>query len=561
MRVNIQILVLQGPRNFAFGGFFVDECLDHLSDGEDEENHFSTEAMRREIQQISARSSENRNRNVETGFSSNEPVPGHFVDDPEIVFDCDSLRTEAITLRHALPEAIRRAIGNVNPAQPAFVFELAQVRAKHPLLLSNEQILQLSTIELLSTCDILAKALAVGRGENSLANICGGATSAFCNQPSEYVSRGVFLIHKVPPTLVGAILFANSKEAEGGRKRAEKMKLLATIEAISRDKGRAVFVIVKDGERVVAKYATVESAEKAFHAKNMLRGKVSRVGGIDMFGVNFSAFAGSRDEFVNLPMSYDHVDRLATLKDNRLLAKCSTEVMLTRGKTVLPFTSIAAATAYSKENKHLNITISAYNVSPKLLKSAGARGILVSKQSRAAFQAPWFLKEGSRLTIHAKKLNITTESQHEYIYFEKMQDGHYHMVEDSDLLDGSATAPTAMTAPTAGGTLAGTTAPPAPTKFDIIDHSATSIATIASAKKRKAATTSAKKGKATAKADWSEDEESGSYSPSDSSDEETPAPVLARALSGRASSRAATKKGTYVETDQEISDESEGDFD
>ena len=110
---------------------------------------------------------------------------------------------------------------------------------------------------------------------------------------------------------------------------------------------------------------------------------------------------------------------------------------------------------------------------------------------------------------------------------------------------------------------------PAPTKVDIIDHTATSIttatkkerSTIASDKKRKAATTSAKKGKMMTKADWSEDEESGSYSPSDSSDEETPAPVLARARSGRASSRVATKKETYFESDQEISDECEGDFD
>ena len=188
----------------------------------------------------------------------------------------------------------------------------------------------------------------------------------------------------------------------------------------------------------------------------------------------------------------------------------------------------------------------------------------------------------------------------EYIYFEKMQDGHYYEVEDNDLLDGSTTAPTAMTAPTAGGTLAGmtaTTAPtkvniidlsvtstatatkkPAPTKVDIIDLSVTSTttatkkkkrSTIASAKKRKAATTSAKKGKVTAKAVLSEDEESGSYSPSDGSDsevEEITASLPARARSGRArsgraSSRVATKKETYVESDQEISDECEGDFD
>ena len=67
-----------------------------------------------------------------------------------------------------------------------------------------------------------------------------------------------------------------------------------------------------------------------------------------------------------------------------------------------------------------------------------------------------------------------------------------------------------------------------------------------------------------AKAVFSEDDECGSYSPSDdeSEGEETSAPVLARAdRSRRASSRVSTKKGTYVESDQEIGDKSDGDFD
>ena len=431
-----------------------------------------------------------------------------------------------------------------------------------------------------------------------MVNICGGATAAFSNQPSKYIARGIFLVHKVPQTLDGAILFANSKEAEGGRKRAQKMKLLANIKAQSRD-GPCVFIIVKDRGHVVAKYTSPKNAEKAFYASNMLNGMASRVGGIDLFGANFSAFVGSRNEFVDLPMTHDHADRLATLRDNRLLDICSTEVVLTRGETILPFPNICSVEAYSKmkENKHLNITINRNKVNPATLKSAGARGFPVSKQSRGALQASWFLKEGSRL-VHYRKAKESRAW--EYIYFEKMQDGHYYEVEDRDLLDGSTTAPTAMTAPTAGGTLAGMTAitaptkvniidlsvtstatatkKPAPTKVDIIDLSVTSTttatkkkkrSTIASAKKRKATTTSAKKGKVTAKAVLSEDEESGSYSPSDGSDSEVeeitaflPARARSgRARSGRASSRVATKKETYVESDQEISDECEGDFD
>jgi hypothetical protein len=100
--------------------------------------------------------------------------------------------------------------------------------------------------------------------------------------------------------------------------------------------------------------------------------------------------------------------------------------------------------------------------------------------------------------------------------------------------------------------------------------------TTTSAKKGKATTTSAKKGKATAKTVSSDEEVSasysstessdseGNYSPSDGSDsevEEITASLPARARSGRASGKAATKKVSYIESDQEISDECEGDYD
>jgi hypothetical protein len=89
-------------------------------------------------------------------------------------------------------------------------------------------------------------------------------------------------------------------------------------------------------------------------------------------------------------------------------------------------------------------------------------------------------------------------------------------------------------------------------------------ATTTSAKKgRKATTTSAKKGrKATAKTVLSEDEDSASYSPPDSSDsevEETSAPVLARAARSRRAAEA--KNATYFESDAESVAESDGDFD
>jgi hypothetical protein len=233
--------------NVHFG--FVDECLHAQLDEEDDVNNFSTEAMRREIEQISARSDENRNRNVSSGFSRNEQVAGDIVDDPHVVFDCDSLRAESITLRYALPEQILRMMKNPKPAQPAFVFKLADVKDKFPQL-NDEQILQLSTQDILSKVDVLAKALAIRVGENSLHHICGGRTANLCNQPSKYIVRG-FLVHKVPPTLDGAIQFANSREAEGGREEAQKMKLLANIEAQSREGAGCNFIIVKDGEHVV----------------------------------------------------------------------------------------------------------------------------------------------------------------------------------------------------------------------------------------------------------------------------------------------------------------------
>ena len=99
-------------------------------------------------------------------------------------------------------------------------------------------------------------------------------------------------------------------------------------------------------------------------------------------------------------------------------------------------------------------------------------------------------------------------------------------------------------------------------------------ATTASAKKGKATTTSAKKGKATAKTVSSDDEVSASYSSTDGSDsegdyspsddgsdsevEEITASLPARA---RASSRAATKKVSYIESEHNSGDESDGDSD
>jgi len=227
--------------------------------------------------------------------------------------------------------------------------------------------------------------------------------------------------------------------------------------------------------------------------------------------------------------------------------------------------------AFSKmdENKHLNICVSTRLVGPKQLRRASARGIPVTKGKVGVGNATkgksgisdntWIWRNGPRLTYRNKRTM-------ELIYFERQADGHYHKVDDDS----------AMTAPTAGGTLAGTTAPLAPTKVDTTrTHSATSTmttatkkkkrSTIVSAKKKKrSTTTSAKKGKVTAKSVLSEGEDSGSYSPSDGSDSEVEvitAPLPARARSARTSNRVALKKGTYVESDQEIDDESVGDFD
>jgi hypothetical protein len=222
------------------------------------------------------------------------------------------------------------------------------------------------------------------------------------------------------------------------------------------------------------------------------------------------------------------------------------------------------------ENKHLNIYVSTRLVGPKQLRRAGARGIPVTKgkegvgnrakgKSIPTSDNTWIWRNGPRMTHRNKQTK-------ELIYFEMQADGHYHKVDDDS----------AMTAPTAGGTLAGTTAPLAPTKVDTTrTHSATSTmttatkkkkrSTIVSAKKKKrSTTTSAKKGKVTAKSVSSEGEDSGSYSPSDGSDsevEEITAPLPARARSARTSNRVALKKGTYVESDPEIDVESVGDFD
>jgi hypothetical protein len=222
------------------------------------------------------------------------------------------------------------------------------------------------------------------------------------------------------------------------------------------------------------------------------------------------------------------------------------------------------------ENKHLNIYVHNRLVGPDLLRRAGARGIPVTKgkvgvgnatkgKSIPTSDNTWIWRNGPLLTYRNRQTM-------ELFYFERQADGHYHKVDDDS----------AMTAPTAGGTLAGTTAPLAPTKVDTTrTHSATSTmttatkkkkrSTIVSAKKKKrSTTTSAKKGKVTAKSVLSKGEDSGSYSPSDGSDSEVEvitAPLPARARSGRASNRAALKNGTYVESDPEIDNESEGDFD
>jgi len=325
--------------NTSFFDIFIDEEVVHQSDVEDEES-ISDDELRLEAQRISAQSRANRERNVSTGFSSNEPVPGYDNDDSHVVFDVRALIREAFTMLRGLPDRIRRMMNNPNPAQPSLVFEYAAVRAKFESL-SEEDFLKLSPAEVLSKdVDILAKVYAIYNGENSLKNICGGNANGFIKQPSNFIVRG-FLVMKISPTEEDAVLFAESDEAKGGRKRAQEMKLLADIEGRRRrDKGNAIPVLVKVKGRIVGKFPSIVAVSEAFytHVDYFHGGTLRATGGIDMFGANFSAFSGSEEQFVALPMAHDHYDQLAKLIDERLLQLCSNEIFLSRqGTTLGPF--------------------------------------------------------------------------------------------------------------------------------------------------------------------------------------------------------------------------------
>jgi len=317
---------------------FIDEELVHPPDVEDEESH-TAEELRLETQRISAQSRANRERNVSTGLSSNEEVPGYVIDDPHVVFNVRALLSEAFTLLRGLPDTILRRMKLPNPAKPSLVFEYAAVRAKFETL-SEDDFLKLSPAEVLSKeVDILAKAYAIIHGENSLKNICGGANENLNSHSSNYIVRGVFLVMKISPTEEDAILFANSDKAEGGRKRAQEMKLLADIEARrKRDKNNCVLLLVKVSGRIVGKFPSILAASEAFYSEDLKRGTIRTTGSMDIYGANFSEFLGSEEQFVALPMAHDHADQLAKLIDERLLQISSTEIMLSRqGTTLGPF--------------------------------------------------------------------------------------------------------------------------------------------------------------------------------------------------------------------------------
>jgi len=267
---------------------FIDEQVVHQSDVEDEES-LSDEELRVESQRISALSRANRERNVSTGFSSNEPVSGYTIDDSHAVFDVRALLREAYSLLRGLPDIIRGVMRSPNPAQPSIVFEYAAVRAKFELL-SEEDILKLSPAEVLSKdVDILAKAYAINKGENSLRNICGGVKEMTekNSHSSNFILREVFLIMKISPTDEDAFLFIECDEAMGGRKRAQELKLLADIEAGRRVRdSRNVPVLVKVKGRIVGKFPSMKAASEAFHTKDIQRGTVRATEGIDIFGAN-----------------------------------------------------------------------------------------------------------------------------------------------------------------------------------------------------------------------------------------------------------------------------------
>ena len=235
-------------------------------------------------------------------------------------------------------------------------------------------------------------------------NICGGKCEKLNSHSSNFIVRGVFLVMKISPTEEDAVLFAESDEAEGGRKRAQEMKLLADIESRRKqDKGCSVAVLVKVSGRIVGKFPSISAASEAFYSEDLKKGTLRATGGMNMFGTNFSEFSGSEEQFVALPMAHDHADQLAKLIDKRLLQICATEIMLSRqGTTLGPFANkntgklissnpllswfvanfslfvnSTQVRAFSKmdENKHLNISVNNKLTSQVQLKRAGAQGI------------------------------------------------------------------------------------------------------------------------------------------------------------------------------------------
>jgi hypothetical protein len=217
-----------------------------------------------------------------------------------------SSRAQALMLFAALTPEARHLFKQRNPPQPFYVFAASEVMSTFPEL-SEADIVQLSTPEIVSKVDILVKTLSKQFGANSMRSHCGGDNTVIGKIQGKAFYQEAFFVVQVGCTLEEISMLANSVEVPGGRERVEEVKLRATIKAYERH-GEHCLVLAKDGDGIVAKFGSIREATEIFHLSwgTITKAKMSKVGGLDVSGINFTMFTRNRTEFIAISMPFDH---------------------------------------------------------------------------------------------------------------------------------------------------------------------------------------------------------------------------------------------------------------
>jgi len=106
--------------------------------------------------------------------------------------------------------------------------------------LSSVKIEKLHITELLGKLDVLAKAMSVNKGDNSLYKLCGGKRNQYSNiDGARFVRGGLFLVANVQYTAEDETRFATCQAVEGGLEKMEELRLRAKFNGATANRTNA----------------------------------------------------------------------------------------------------------------------------------------------------------------------------------------------------------------------------------------------------------------------------------------------------------------------------------